>query len=490
MILLLAIASIAAVASFVVPRRVAEVGTVVATLAELACALQLSAQVLASGRIVELDDWLAADGLSAVVTLITAFVGAAAAIYSVGYLREDMRERDLDTGSALADQRRYYGLFHLFLLAMFVVSLTDNLGLMWVAIEAATLASLFLVSFYGTREALEAAWKYVLVGSVGIALALTGTALVYTAGIRALGSSYDMVWTRMEAVAPRLDGSIMLLAFVFLLIGYGTKAALAPMHTWLPDAHSEAPSPISALLSGVLVTVAMYAILRFYAIAVPSAGRTGIDVLLLGFGLLSLLVGTGFVLRQSDYKRLLAYSSVEQMGLVSIAIAFGGPLGLYAAILQMIGHALAKSLAFFASGHVLLRYETREVDKVSGALRALPYSGAALLLGALALSGAPPFGLFPSEVAIVTAGIRVGLWPAVLVVAACLAIVFVAIVGTLARMLFGRPPSDIRRGEGPLLGLVSLAGVGSMLLVLGVWIPGPLDQLVRAAVAAIGGGQA
>ena len=490
MVALITVAAVATSLSLVLPRRAVEALAIAATLGELGIALVLGAHVLASGRVIEFGGWLAADGLSLVVTLITAVVGAAAALYSVSYLREDMRGRALDAGRGLADVRRYYALFHLFLLTMFVLSLANNLGLLWVAIEGATLASLFLVSFYGTREALEAAWKYVVVGSVGIALALFGTVLVYAAAVPVLGRTYDMNWTSLTAVAAHLNGSTMLLAFVFLLVGYGTKAALAPMHTWVPDAYSEAPSPVSALVSGVLVNGGMYGILRFYSIAVPSAGRTGLDELLLAFGLLSLIVGTLFVLRQSDYKRLLAYSSVEQMGLVSIAVAFGGPLGLYAAILQMIGHALAKSLMFFASGHVLLRYETREVEHVSGVMRALPLSGAALLLGALALSGAPPFGLFPSEVALVSAGVRGGFGPAAIVVVACLAIVFVALVGTLNRMLFGRLPGDVPAGERLRLGLVSMAGGGAVLLVLGLAIPGPLDQLIRAAVAALGGGVA
>jgi hydrogenase-4 component F len=488
MLFLIIVAAAAALVSLVAPRRLVELLAIGATLAELAISLWLGSRVLAAGRVIELGGWLAADGLSVVVVLITAGIGAAAAAYSVTYLREDMRERDLDRGTGLADVRRYYALIHLFLLTMFVVSLANNLGLLWVAIEGATLASLFLVSFYRTREALEAAWKYVVVGSVGIALALFGTVLVYAAAVPVLGVTYDMNWTTLATVAPRLDGSVMLLAFLFLLVGYGTKSALAPMHTWVPDAYSEAPSPVSALVGGILVNGGMYGILRFYSIAAPSAGRPALDAMLLGFGLLSLVVGTLFVLRQTDYKRLLAYSSVEQMGLVSIAVAFGGPLGLYAAVLQMLGHALAKSLMFFASGHVLLRYETREVEHVSGVMRALPYSGVALVLGALALAGAPPFGLFSSEIALVTAGVRGGFGPAAVVVVGCLGLVFIAIVGMANHMAFGRLPSDVRRGERAGLRMVPLAAGGAALLVLGVMVPGPLDQLIRAAVATLGGG--
>ncbi len=488
MTLLLAIAAAAALLSLALPRRLVETAAVAATIAELVLVVQLSLRVLQAGRVTELGAWLAADGLSVLVALITAGVGAAAALYSVSYLRVDMRGRDLDRGAGLGDLRRYYALFHTFVFTMFAVSLANNLGLMWVAIEGATLASLFLVSYYRTREALEASWKYVVVGSVGLALGLFGTILVYAAAVPVLGGTFDMNWTNLTAVASQLNGSLMRLAFLFILVGYGTKAALAPMHTWLPDAHSEAPSPVSALLSGVLVNCGMYGILRVYALAAPSAGRAGLNELFLGFGILSLVVGTFFVLRQADYKRMLAYSSVEQMGLVTLAVAFGGPLGLYAAMLQMIGHALAKSMMFFASGHVLLRYETRQVEHVSGAVLALPYSGVALLLGALALSGAPPFGLFVSEVTLITAGVRAGLTPAVVLIVGCLAIVFIAVVGTLNRMAFGRLPADVPRGESPTLGLAALLTSGVALLALGVAVPGPVDQLIRAAVLVVGGG--
>ena len=490
MTLALALALAAAACSLVAPRRLVEIVAIVGTLVELVATLALASQVLAQGTVTELGGWLAADALSTVVALVTTGIGALAAAYSIGYLRQDMRGRDLDRGDGLRDVRRYYALFHLFVFTMLLVPLSANLGVLWVAIEGATLASLFLVSFYRTREALEAAWKYVIVGSVGIALALFGTILVYAAAVPVLGPSFDLTWTSLAAAAPRLDGGLMGLAFLFVLVGYGTKAGLAPMHTWLPDAHSEAPSPVSALLSGVLLNSGMYGILRFYALSRGSVRGSDLDALLLGFGLLSILVATAFILRQTDYKRLLAYSSVEQLGIVSVAVAFGGPLGAYAAMLQLVGHALAKSTMFFASGNVLLRYETREIGQVTGIARTLPLTGGFLLVGGLALAGAPPFVLFISELSVLAAGFQVGLVPVALVVLACLGLIFVSFMGHLNRMAFGRPPGDVMVGERPGLGLLAVVVGGAALLVLGVTIPAPVHELLAAAAMALRGGRA
>src|SRR5579864_1692412 len=329
-------------------------------------------ELLNQGHLEALGGWLYADALSGVTLLIIAWVGATATLYSVGYLRADLKVHGQPDPEALGHARLYYALLDLFLFSMLVVPVTNSLGVLWIAVEGTTLASLFLVSYYRTQEALEAAWKYIIVGSVGIALALFGTILTYYAAVRVLGTSYDLNWSVLVPVAGQLNPDVMRLAILFIIIGYGTKAGLAPMHTWLPDAHSEAPSPISALLSGVLLHCAMYAILRFYALATPAIGHEYPDRLLLGFGLLSLVIATLFILRQRDYKRLLAYSSVEHMGLVAIGIAFGGALGLAGALLQLVNHAATKSLMFFASGQVLLRYGTKDIDRVSGVVRAAP----------------------------------------------------------------------------------------------------------------------
>ena len=488
MTLLLAVALSAAALSLVPSRRLVEGLAIAAPFLEVLLVVALGASVVRDGQASELGDWLAADGLSVLVALVIAGVALAAGVHSVGYLREDMRGRDIDRGAGLRDLQRYYVLFHLFVFSMLVIPLSNSLGVLWIAIEGTTLASLFLVSFYRTREALEAAWKYVIVGSVGIALALFGTILAYYAAVPVMGLSFDLNWSSLTAAASRLDPGVMGLAFVFILVGYGTKAGLAPMHTWLPDAYSEAPNPVAAVLATALESAALYAVLRFYTLTVPSVGIQEPALLLLGFGLLSLVVAALFILRQHDYKRLLAYSSIEHMGIIVVAVGFGGTLGMTAAVLQLVSHALAKSMAFFASGHVLLRYRTKEVDQVSGVLRALPTSGAFLLLGGLALVGAPPFGLFASELTALAAGFEAGFAPAALVVLACMVVIFVAFMGHLDRMSFGPVPDDVPKGEAPRIGWIPLAVEGALLLVLGLSIPGPFADLVRAATRALGAG--
>src|SRR5579885_2016230 len=255
-------------------RRWMEIVTVTGTVLILVLAGFAARQVMLTGHVGELASWLYADALSIVTLLVIAFVSFTAALYSVGYLREDMREQDVTRGEGLHHVKRYYVLFNLFVFSMLVVPVSDSLGVLWIAIEGTTLASLFLVSFNRTREALEAAWKYVIVGSVGIALALFGTILAYYSAVQVLGTNYDLNWSVLAPVAAHMNPNVMRLAFLFIVVGYGTKAGLAPMHTWLPDAHSEAPSPISAMLSGVLLNCAMYGILRFFALATPSLGQT------------------------------------------------------------------------------------------------------------------------------------------------------------------------------------------------------------------------
>jgi hydrogenase-4 component F len=482
---------VASALCWIVPRRRWLAWLESVTLASGALSLALAGlaawRLRSQGHLEALGGWLYADALSGITVLIIAFVGFTAALYSIGYLREDLRAGDLGPDEARSRLRIYYTLLNLFLFSMLVVPVTNSLGVLWIAIEGTTLASLFLVSFYGTREALEAAWKYIIVGSVGIALGLFGTILTYYSAVRVLGTSYDLNWSLLVPIASQLDPDVMRLALLFIVIGYGTKAGLAPMHTWLPDAHSEAPSPISALLSGVLLNCAMYAVLRFYALATPSLGRGYPDALLLGFGLLSLFVATAFILKQRDYKRLLAYSSVEHMGLVAVGVAFGGPLGLAGALLQLINHAATKSLMFFASGHVLLRYGTKEIAAVPGIVRVLPVSGAMLVLGGLALSGAPPFSLFASELTIFAAGFQNGHALAATVALALVALVFAGLLGSLNRMVFGTAPIGIAAGEPSWTGQIAMGVSLAVVVGLGLVVPAPLAELVRQAAAVLAG---
>jgi hydrogenase-4 component F len=464
-----------------------ELLTCLSTLLTLLIAGFVTAQVMHSGHASGMADWLYADALSALTLLVIAFVGFTAALYSVGYLREDMREQDVTQGEGLRHLRRYYVLFHLFLFSMLVVPISNSLGVLWIAIEGTTLASLFLVSFYGSGEALEAAWKYVIVGSVGIALALFGTILAYYSAVQVLGTSYDLNWSVLAPVAAHLNPGVMRLALLFIIVGYGTKAGLAPMHTWLPDAHSEAPSPISALLSGVLLNCALYGILRFYALALPSLGHIYPSLLLLAFGLLSLLVATLLIFRQQDYKRLLAYSSVEHMGIIALGIAFGGVAGLTGALLQLLNHAVTKSLMFFASGQVLLKYETKQIHRVAGIIRVMPITGCMLLIGVLALAGSPPFSLFISEFGILSAWFRQGYMVPAIVMLVCIALVFIGLLSHLNGMVFGKAPATVKPGEVSYLGILAMGLSLALIIGLGVFLPSPLSALLQQAATVLGG---
>jgi hydrogenase-4 component F len=486
---LLLVPLLASGACFLVKRRSwLELMTVASTIIVLVLAGVAAGAVLQSGHVGELADWLYADALSAVILLVIAFVSLTAAIYSIGYLREDMREQDVTRGEGLRQVRRYYVLFNLFVFTMLVVPISNSLGVLWIAIEGTTLASLFLVSFYGTGEALEAAWKYVIIGSVGIALALFGTILAYYSAVQVLGTSYNLNWSVLAPVAAHLNPNVMRLALLFIVVGYGTKAGLAPMHTWLPDAHSEAPSPISALLSGVLLNCAMYGILRFYALAVPSLGRGYPSALLLAFGLLSLFVATLLIFRQRDYKRLLAYSSVEHMGIIAVGMAFGGPLGIFGALLQILNHAVTKSLMFFASGQVLLKYETKRINRVSGVIKVMPVTGSMLIIGGLALTGSPPFGIFMSEFSIFSAGFRQGYTAAAIVMLILIALIFAGFLFYLNGMVFGKVNKEEKPGEISYLSVLAMALSALLVVGLGFFLPNPLGDLLRQAVAVLGGG--
>jgi hydrogenase-4 component F len=489
LVLLLATPLLATAVCWLVRRpKVPQTVTVVSSFLSLVWAVVATMQLLKQGNLRALHDWLYADALSMVTLIIIAFVGFTAAIYSIGYIHLDLSSEDVSPSEAARRRQLFYTLMNLFLFTMLVVPITNSLGVLWITIEGTTLASLFLVSFYRTREALEAAWKYIIIGSVGIALGLFGTILTYYSAVRVLGTSYDLNWSVLQPVAHELNPDVMRLALLFIIVGYGTKAGLAPMHTWLPDAHSEAPSPISALLSGVLLNCALYAVLRFYVLATPSVGHAYPDALLLGFGLLSILIAAVFILRQRDYKRMLAYSSVEHIGIASLGIAFGGALGFSGALLQLINHAVTKSLMFFASGHVLLRYRTKQIDQVSGIVRVLPVTGSMLLLGGLALAGAPPFGIFGSELTVLAAGFRHGHGLAAVIAVSLMAVVFIGLLGSLNRMSFGAPPAKVPRGEASLSGIVALGFSMALVLGLGLFVPSPLAKLLQQAAQVLAGG--
>ncbi|MFZ0377512.1 MAG: proton-conducting transporter membrane subunit [Solirubrobacteraceae bacterium] len=424
------------------------------------------------------------DGLSGVFLIAVAFVYAVVALYSVGYLRPGIGHIRL--------RRWYWPLLDAFGLALLATPIVANLGVMWVAVELTTVVSALLVTAEGSEESLEAGWKYIVIGSAGLAVGLFGIVLIYAAGVPSLGDHYAPTYTTLAHAAPHLSKSLVRTGFAFALVGFGTKVGLVPMHAWLPDAHSEGPSPVSAMLSGALLAAALYAVLRLGAITERSVGTTYVHVLLLVVGGLSLLLAAFFALRQTNYKRLLAYSSIEHMGIVSLGIGIGGPIAAYGAFFHVLVHAAGKTLAFFGAGGLLSRYETRDADDVRGVIRVAPFTGVMVLLGALAITGVPPFGIFRSELLIVTGGFSQSKYALAGLLIVFANVAFVGVYQVFHRMVISPGPTGasdrtrLRRPEQPLMAAAMVASL-VVVLVLGLWIPGPLDRLLHAAVTVIGG---
>ena len=428
------------------------------------------------------------DPISVILLDIVLVIGLMTCLYSVGYIEEEIRHGAMKPGQV----RLLYLLIQGFLFTM-VLSLTvRNLGVMWIAIEATTLASVFLVGFHNGKAALEAAWKYIILCSVGITLAMMGIIFLNSAASGILSQSSTLDWTALYSHATSLDASYLKFAFVFILIGFGTKAGLAPMHTWLPDAHSQAPSPVSAMLSGVLLNAAMYAIIRTVSIVNRRLGSSLFTGrLLIVAGILSIATAAVFILTQKDYKRLLAYSSIEHMGIVSIAVGLFSPLSLFVAFYHMINHSFTKSLLFLSSGSVLQKHGTREIAKVGGLLRSLPVTGPVFLLGLVALGGTPPFSLFASELGLLVAVFQTHRLLLGAGIALLLSLVFAGIIQALFRVFFARPTSeaaDIVPGEPNPLGAAVVLVLLVLVLVTGLFLPGWLRELMDGAQRIVSGG--
>jgi len=430
----------------------------------------LAGDVLTSGPL----EFLRADALSTLLALCVSLVGALAAWLGPGMGADD--------GYDGAQARRFRIFANLFTLMMLFAVVSNNVGFMWIAIEATTITSAMLIPLHVTKASVEASWKYILIGSVGIALAFGGTVLGYFDFVNLAGRQERALnWTVLMASASHLHPQVIQLAFVFILVGYGTKAGLAPMHTWLPDAHSEAPAPLSAMMSGVLLAVALYAVIRWEAVVNAAVGTKFTDDLFIAMGLLSLAIGAFSLVIQRNYKRMLAYSSIEHTGLICVGLALG-PLGTFAAMLHLLNHALAKSTMFLLAGRVLHRYGTTEIGRVSGLLKVMPWTGGLFAAGILAVIGLPPFGLFISEFALFRAGFAAGRPWLMGLVLALLAVAFVSMIGHLNRMLYGAPTAGVPVGERDLWPLVPLGACVAALVLLGVVLPAPLQALLRQIV--------
>ena len=393
---------------------------------------------VAEGSVITVGILLRADALSAFMDLMLAFVGATGLLYALGYMGEEVTR-----GHVLHRRyKRFFCLFNLYLFAMLLAANVDNIALMWIAIEGSTLSAALLIGFEKTKAALEAGWKYIILSFVGIALALFGTVLTYYASEHVLGVSMEALrWEELYRVASDLNPTALKLAFVFVLIGYGTKAGVAPMHTWLPDAHGEAPTPVSAMLSGLMLNLALYAVLRFKSIVDRTVGVDFTGPILLVLGLLSITIAAIFLLVQRDYKRLFAYSSIEHVGIALVGFGVGGPIGVFGGLFHMLNHALAKSTAFYAAGMVLLRRGHKTIERVTGLVRQMPLVGGSMILAALALAGMPPFGLFVSEVLIATEAYGQRPWVAYALLG-LLAVAFSTLLYQVSRMALGEPMEE------------------------------------------------
>ncbi|HSD74463.1 MAG TPA: hydrogenase 4 subunit F, partial [Steroidobacteraceae bacterium] len=376
-----------------------------------ATSLAMALDVFAHGPTLSSGRMFYIDAFNVYLVALTAFVGFTTSIFSRPYMRHEVERGRLTDGRL----RLYHSMYQGFQFAMLLALSTNNLGVLWVAMEAATLTTVLLVSLYRTPESIEAAWKYFILCGVGIAQALFGTVLVYFAAEQKLGRGRDdtLLWTVLHDSAASLDPTVLSLAFVFLLVGYGTKVGLVPLHAWLPDAHSEGPTPMSAVLSGLLLNVALYALVRLKMLVDASLQTHLAGYLMMGFGLVSFMVAGLFLHRQHDIKRMYSYSSIEHMGLMTYAFGLGGPLATFGALLHMTVHSLTKSAIFITVGHASQLAGTQRIDKIRGLIRTQPAIGWGLLIGTVAIAGFPPFGVFTSEFLLLTATMKSWPWLAV-----------------------------------------------------------------------------
>ena len=466
--------------------------TVIASLATLVLSARV-AWLVSAGNSVTANlsigwlKWISVDGLSALILVLIAFVGTTAAIFSVGYMgHEKLTPWKL---------RLYYANYNLFLFSMLAIPVLAEPTLVWIVVELTTLCSALLVSFENTREALEAAWKYVVLSLMGAGMALFGF-LVLFAAMQASGSSEPYTWNGLIAAAPTMPPVLLQTAFLLILIGLGTKVGLVPMHTWLPDAHSQAPSPVCALLSGIETSAILYVILRLFPV-MQAAPHSHAETWAVVLGLISVGTAAFLLLQVKDYKRMFAFSTVEHMGIILTAVGLGTSVAGYAAMQQIVSHCVTKSFCFFAAGTVLIAVETRQIASIRGLIRQSPVASAALVFGGLAITGAPPLAVFLSEFSILKAGLTQKEYLATGLLAVFIVIAFFGIMLHINKMVFGAQENESGSGQGhsepqhiqkfsvPFSCRLALLVAAVPVLVLGFYIPQPLHDLLTQAAAAL-----
>jgi hydrogenase-4 component F len=472
------------------PRWLKEANLVVGLAVTVVLSIATAADFLGGSVPSAFGDALRVDGLSALVLVLSALVGLLSGAYSVGYLR-----RNEARGLVSPWRRREFdALVPLYVFAMLLVAVSNNLGILWIAVELTTLVSVFLVAFHNRDTSLEAAWKFLVLGSLGLAFALLGTVLLFASGRGVLGEGMSgLHWTRLIALARELHPFTLKLGVVFALIGYGTKAGLAPMHTWKPDAYREAPSPAGVLMAVGMLNGALYCLLRVHLIAKAALGPGFSGGLLLALGLLSVAVATPFILIQWNLKRLLAYSSVEHVGIMALGVGLGAEAATFGALLHMTYHTLAKPLAFFSAGTLAQLHRSSDFDEIGpGTLGRAPVTSALFILAAVIMTGSPPFGLFFSEMTILQAGFAGPHTLAVAVFLGCLVLLFCGFFYQVARLVLGAQPPAPRQAPDPeqpdVGGAVTL--VAAVLAVVSAfYLPQGLLDLIHAAVRVVESGQ-
>jgi len=455
-----------------------ELNALMSLITFIAAAL-LTARIIADGPMTAMEEQFFVDPFNVFLVALTAFVAFTTTLFSRPYMRiEEHRGRVTP-----ARLRLYHSMYQLFTFMMLLCLLSNNVGILWVAMEGATLTTVLLVSLYRTPASLEAAWKYFILCSVGIAQALFGTILLYFAAEKVLGpGGTSLLWTHLHEVRGQLEPTVLSLAFVFLLVGFGTKVGLVPLHNWLPDAHAEGPTPISAVLSGLLLNVALYAVVRSKVLVDGALGHNFSGGLMMGFGLLSVVVAAFFLSRQKDIKRMFAYSSIEHMGIITFAFGMGGAVAAFAGLLHMTVHSLTKSAIFFTVGHASQKTGTQNMDDIRGLVEQSPAIGWGLVLGTLAILGMPPFGVFTSEFMVLTTAMHEHSWATPFLLVA-LGVAFAAIFGRVQPMVFGE--TTARRLPHPPA-LIPVFVHLAIVLMLGLYIPPYLAAWYRQAAALIG----
>lgn len=443
----------------------------------LCLSLDTAFKLTSSSELVIVKNWIACDSFGAIILVLTAFVGFTSTLYSWGYLSEDVHYAN--PGKI----RRYYSRLNLFLVSMLAIPLLSQLALVWIAVELTTLLSAFLVSFDSTPEALEAAWKYVVLTCMGAALALIGTLILYWGMSSVMPGPFT--WAGIAQSVAKIPEPLLITASFFILIGFGAKVGLVPLHTWLPDAHSQAPAPICALLSGIETTAVLYVIMKLFSLfqGTPSS-VTGFWFIL--FGLFSTGVAAFLLLQARDYKRLFAFSTVENMGIILIAAGIGGYAAHFGATLQIVSHSVTKSLCFFSAGMTMMVAGTREISSIRSLIRISPLAGASLMLGGLAIAGAPPFSVFLSEFAILKAGLSRAQYVVCALLAIFIAIAFFGTMLQINKMVFGNPLISRSRIGLPKTCVIAIVIMAVPVIIFGFYLPEPLFKIMHMAASSLG----